>query len=151
MKVEFLLKDSYLALIRNSVGSKSFAELFALVDGERKNIVDGGGTSCAFFVSSVLANFALVDSGHATVKATVKDMLSNDWKEISELRKGAVLLWEKRVQEGSEPHWHLGFYVGNDEAISNSWKQKSPQKHHYLFGEENRKIEKIFWHDSLEE
>lgn len=83
---------------------------------------------------------------HATVAGTEKDMLKNGWQETKDLREGAVLVWEKN----HNGHSHMGFCVGNDEAISNGSQDSGfPHKHHVTYNGQ-RKIEKIYWHPSLD-
>jgi hypothetical protein len=153
-RIKILLKDSYLQFIKNSVGSKSWRNFYALVGGRKKDIMQDGELSCASFVSSVLLMFDLIKKRHATVQGTIKDMKESGWYEIKELKRGAILIWEKRdFPEGSK-HFHIGFAVGKKKAISNSHKHKSPQVHHITYGAKNnkpaRKIEKIFWHKKLD-
>ena len=38
-----------------------------------------------------------------------------------------------------EEHKHIGFYDGNNEAISNDSKSGTPQKHHWTYGEKDGK------------
>ena len=148
-KVFPLLRDSYLAVIDNSVGSSLFRNLYAEVDGEKKDIMDNGDLSCAFFTSSILALFKLVKETHATVDGTVRDLQESGWKIIKEPKIGAVLVWEKADFTNDGLHKHVGFYVENEKAISNSSKEKSPTKHHWTFNGE-RKVEMIFWNEKLE-
>lgn len=136
-------------MINGNIDSKAYQHVYVIDDkGEEKDITEGGILSCAYFVSSLLLIHKLINSVHATVNSTLKDMTDNGWHEISDLKVGAILLWEPD-QEGSGLHRHLGFYVGENMAISNSSTDKIVKIHDINFGDRNRKIEKIFWHDSL--
>jgi len=137
-QISLPLKKNYLKLIENSVGSKMFRDCF----DKNKNLTESGRLSCAFFVSSVLYLCGLIPKVHLSVKGVLKDMKKAGWFEIKHLKKGSVILWEKR-----EGHYHLGFYIGNKKAISNSSKKKTPIVHHFIY--QGRKIEKIFWHKKL--
>lgn len=154
--VEPILKDSYLAFVKNSVSSKSFRNLYVKVSGRKKDILEGGNLSCAFFVSAVLLIFDLIEKTHATVKGTLADMESNGWFEIKEFKKGSVLVWEQKQKGGTGGHFHVGFFIGGHQAISNSSKKQTPQTHHLTFGKNKngqpgRPIVQILWHDKLDD
>ena len=115
-KVQLLSKETYLAMIQNSLKSKLWRNSYALVHGERVDITDNGNYSCAFFVSSILKLFDLVIKIHWTVQGLEQDLLVSGWKSIPvspNMPKGSILIWEK--QGG---HLHAGFYIGEKKAIS---------------------------------
>lgn len=141
-KPKFLLKKSYLAMIENSAKAKIFQDYF-VKNKKIENITESGIFSCAFFVSSILYLFGLIEKIHLPVKGAVKDMNKSGWFEILRPRKGSVLLWEEK-----EGHYHLGFYLGYQKAISNNYQKKVPAIHHFTYNGK-RKIEKIFWHKKL--
>lgn len=153
MKVKILQFDSYIATIKNSVGSKTFNSLWADVDGKREDILDDGRKSCGCFVSGILLWFGLAKERHATALGTVRDMKESGWHEIQEQKIGAVLQWEKMEGSG-EINEHIGFYMGDKTAISTSKEERSPIEHHWTYGEENgkpkRKIIAIYWHPKLD-
>ncbi len=60
-KPTLLPKESYLAMIKNSVGTNMFRNLYATSGGEVQDIVREGELSCAYFVSSILYIFKLVN------------------------------------------------------------------------------------------
>ncbi|KKT82756.1 MAG: hypothetical protein A3B99_02575 [Candidatus Yanofskybacteria bacterium RIFCSPHIGHO2_02_FULL_44_12b] len=148
------LTKNYLTLIENAVKGENwmFRNLYAEIDGKEIDILKDGGLSCAFFVSSILYLSKMITDLHANVKSTEKDMIKFGWKEAKEPRPGAVLVWEKKVSSGDgQEHYHIGFYMGNDMAVSNSSRDTGfIAKHHYTYNG-TRKIEKIYWHPSLEE
>lgn len=155
-KVKPILKDSYLKLIKNSIGANVWRNFYAEVGGKKKDILKDGELSCAFFVSSVLLIFGLIERVHFTVKGTVEDMERSGWYEVKKLKPGAVLLWERQKQAAGRVHYHLGFVLNNEQAISNRWEKKAPIIHHITYGIKKdgspvRKIEKIFWHKKLDE
>ncbi len=144
-------------MIENSVKGENwmFRNFYIQQDGVEKDVLENGGLACASFVSSILylQNSVLeflkkpkwLEFTHANATSTVRDMMQDGWYEIKDLRDGAVLLWEK--QNG---HAHIGFYISNDEAISNASNSTGiPTKHHVTYND-TRKIEKIFWHPSLD-
>ena len=82
-------------------------------------------------------------------------MLENGWEKIDDLREGAVLHWEE-AKRGDDINEHVGFYIGNDEAISNSSDAKTPIRHHITYGTNPdgtpvRKVIGIYWNKKLEE
>jgi hypothetical protein len=80
---------------------------------------------------------------HGTVESTVKDLLESGWIEVDTPRQGDVLLWEARkFNDGLKQH--IGFSLGNGRALSTSRMKKTPVEHDEHFGEDNRKIIRIF-------
>ena len=152
-KVTLNLFDTYLTVIRNSVGSKIFRNFYAEVDGKKTDIMKNGIYSCAWFVSSLLYLLKLIKQPHATVDGTIKDLKQSGWKKIKKPKIGSVLLWELIDCGNNEFHRHIGFYVGNNKAVSTSQKLKCPVIHHWTYGIKKnrpiRKIEAIFWNKKL--
>ncbi|MEK7136438.1 MAG: hypothetical protein AAB821_02505 [Patescibacteria group bacterium] len=132
-KIVPLTLPTLLNIVENSVGTKMFQSAFCLVGKEKKDILDKGDLSCAFFVSAVLAMFGLIDKVHATVSGTVKAMEKAGWQSTKKLVPGVVVVWD-RPKDGSCDHQHIGFYVGDNLAISNNSKKRTPAKHHITFG-----------------
>ena len=147
-KVQPLLRESYLAVIKNSVGTKMFRNFYIRTDGNKEDITRRGELSCAYFVSSVLIMFGLIEKIHLTVDELIKEMKNCGWKRIKNPRKGSVLVWEAK-KFGDEQHKHIGFFIGNTKAISNNYKKRAPTIHHWTF-KRKRKVEAIFWHKKLE-
>lgn len=143
--VEPLVLDTYLAVIKNSLGAKMFRNYYAKVDGRKTDIMRDGELSCAFFVSSVLTLAKLIKNVHGTVDTTVKDLLDTGWVKIAKPKIGSVLVWEAIDFGGGEAHKHIGFYVGDGMAISNSDKLKCPVEHEWNFNSK-RKLELILWY-----
>ncbi len=149
-KIEFILKETYLSVIKNSTNSKMFRNAYAKVNGKKKDILRNGDLSCAYYVSSILTIFKLIKTPHTTVQSTIKDMQKNGWYEIKRPRNGCVLLWgEKYFKKSDETHSHIGFYIGKQKAISNSSNKGVPTIHTYK-KHNGRILEKIFWHSNLD-
>lgn len=146
--VELMIKESYLAMIKNSQNSEMFKNLWAKVDGEVQDITQNGNLSCAFYVSSVLYLFKLISNIHATVDGTLKDLEKSGWTEIANPQIGSVLVWAEKDFGLGEKHKHIGFYLGNDMAISNSSQKGQPIEHKFQ-KYDDRKIEKILGHQIL--
>ena len=156
-KITPLLYKNYTAVIKNSVDSRMFRHLYAKVDGKEKDLLKNGNLSCAFFASAILYWFQLIKKPHATVSGTIKDMEKSGWRKIKSPRPGSVLIWEpKEFDEGGvkASYLHMGFYIGNNRAVSNSTKVGMPKTHHWTYGAKKskptRKIEAAFWHKRLE-
>ena len=148
---------NYTAVIKNSAGSRMFRHIYAKVNGKEKDLLRNGDLSCAFFASTILYWFQLIKKPHATVSGTIKDMEKSGWREIKNPRPGSVLIWEpKEFDEGGvkASYLHMGFYIGNNKAVSNSTKIGMPKIHHWTYGAKKgnpaRKIEAVFWHKKLE-
>lgn len=144
-----LIFETYLAVIKNSLKSTLFRNFYAEVEGKKQDIMKGGGLSCAFFVSSILVMFGLVERIHGTVAGAIKDLEKSGWQKIKKPRLGSILIWEAIDFGKNNIHKHMGFYIGLNQAISNNSKLKYPVKHHWTFGLKNnkpkRKVEAIFW------
>ncbi len=151
LKVEIYFRDNYLTMIKNSVGSKMFRNTFAKVNSKKQDITKNGLVSCARFVSCILLLFDLIKKPHLTVNSTIKDMEEFGWYKIKRVKNGAILLWEGKEYPGGwyEKHKHIGFYIGNNKAISHSTSIKLPSIHHWTYNGK-RKVEAIYWHKKLD-
>lgn len=147
-KIEPMLFETYIASIKNSVGSKMFRQIYAKINSKKIDITENGNLSCAYYVSSLLLIFKLVSEVHATVSGTVRDLKESGWIEITKPKIGSILVWSKKDFGKGDLHSHIGFYIGKDEAISNSYKKGIIEKHHYTY-KNTRKIEMIFWNKKL--
>ncbi len=152
-KPELALFRSYRAMIENSVGANLFRNLFFHINGEIIDVLDDGDLSCAMFVTSILHPFGLIQEIHTTVNATIEDLEASGWHEISEPREGAIILWGfKKKDDGTQgKHRHVGFYIDQETAISNSSSERVPARHHPTYGtfpngEVRRDIQVYYWH-----
>ncbi len=144
-----LIFPSYLSVIKNSIGSNMFRNFYVMKDGEKKDAMKDGELSCAFHTSSILFLFNLISNFHGTVEGTLFDMKKNGWEKTEKLKTGAVILWEKKDHnDDNDFHFHIGFFIGGDQAVSNSYERKIPFQHHYNYNGK-RKIERIFWNSIL--
>lgn len=151
-KVTPLFYQTYLAVINNSQGASLWRNFYAKVNGRETDITQNGNLSCAFFVSTLLVTFSLIKRIHATVKGTIKDLKKSGWRMIKNPRKGSILIWEAKKEDDGKSYEHIGFYMGDKTAISNSSRVGKPVLHHWTFGVKNgapvRKIKAIFWRKS---
>lgn len=147
-KIVPLMFDSYLVVIKNSVGSKLFRNFYAKVDNKKTDVMKDGELSCAFYVSSVLVLFQMIDKAHGTVDYTVLALKKSGWRIVKKPKIGSVLIWEETDYGRNDIHKHIGFYVGDNKAISNSSKLGYPVRHHWTFGGK-RKVEMILWNPKL--
>lgn len=143
---------TYLAFIRNSVGSRMFQSDYCRVNGRVTDVTDGGRVSCGIHVSAMLKMFDLIKELHATVGGTLRDMEASGWRRIARPRIGAVLLWEA-LDHGGSINSHIGFLVAPKTAVSNSSARREVAEHDWTYGRENgkpkRKIEAMYWHPKL--
>jgi hypothetical protein len=153
-KLQPLLFDTYFALIKNSVGSSLFRNAFYRIDGKKLDILRNGDLSCAIFVSSILRLLDLIPETHTTVKGTEVAMRRAGWHIIKKPVPGSILVWAPKTFKNGETHRHIGFYLGNRKAISNSSKKRCPFVHDWTFGlvrgKPKRKIETIYWYPKLD-
>jgi len=138
--------DTYLAVIGNSVGSCMFKNLLVEIDGVKKDATEDGWLSCAFYVSSVLLLFKYIENVHATVSSTVKDLQKSGWIKIENPVPGSIIVW--KPYGGTNKHAHIGFYVGNNQAISNDSSKKYPVKYDWKFNGK-REVEMILWKSEI--
>ena len=161
--VKLLFKRNYLTQIENFVKGENhlFRNFFVEKGGKIEDSLEDGRNSCAVMVSHILYSFnslleflnkeRWIKFIHLTVDSTEKDMTENGWHEISDLRPGAILIWEKKDGRSGMPHNHIGFFVGGETAVSNDSKGTGfPTRHHITYND-TRKIEKIYWHPELDE
>ena len=127
-------------MIRASVGVKLWRNLFADVDGKRRDITKNGRLSCALFVSSILHHFKLIGDVHSTVEGTLRDMEESGWKKSRSPEPGAVVIWEPGDDHDGTPHPHIGFCISDTTAISNNSKLGYPAKHDLHFGKRHRAV-----------
>ena len=162
-----LLKKNYLAMIRNSSKGENhmFRNLYITLDGEERDALANGALGCGVLVSSILylQNSSLeflkkqrwISFTHASIISTERDMEQNGWVRIPEVREGAIITWEARkgreVPVYGDMHPHMGFYIGNDRAVSNgSNSTLMPEEHHITY-DGTRSIVRIWWHPALDE
>lgn len=131
MVIKILVYDSYIKMIKNSVGTNMFRNLYLEIDGKKNDAAQDGNFSCAFFVSNVLLIWGLISEGHATVEATTRDMEKSGWKKVpkEEAKPGDIIVWDKRKGTDELWHYHNGFYIGDKKAISTNDKAKAPNVH----------------------
>ncbi len=140
-EIKLNTKKSYLTMIKNASKTKIFANYFAKINSKEKDILENGRLSCAFFVSSILKIFNLIENIHLTVKGTIKDLEKSGWQKTKKPKIGDILVWEEK-----QGHYHIGFYLGREQAVSNSSKKGFPEKHHFTYSNQ-RKIIEIFSYD----
>lgn len=153
-QVKPIILDNYLVMIKNSAGCNMYQHFYAKIKGEATDITKNGRLSCAFFVSSILTLFGLINKIHTTVDGTVKDLYDKGWKQIKKPKVGCILVWESQRFRNGESHKHIGFYLGKHKAISHSYQKRQPAIHHWTFGRNKgrplRQIETMWWHKSLD-
>jgi hypothetical protein len=145
-----------LICINNSVGTQMFKNYFVEKNEEEpKDVMQNGDLSCAYYVSTILLMFGLIDRCHWRVDGTIKAMENHGWIQIKKIRPGCVIIWDPIKQNG-EAHFHIGFYIGEEIAVSNRSSMSMPGAHplHYSgLDKENHKqkakIHALYWHPDL--
>lgn len=127
--------ENYLQTIKNSCGTLMFRNVYIQDDqGQKVDVMQNGNLSCAIFVTSILCQFNKIDGRHATVQGTVKALEKYNWtkENINNLEIGDILIWDI-PNDKSYIHQHIGFYIGDNLAISNSSENGFPIIHHFTF------------------
>lgn len=152
-KIKLLSDDTYLAIIKNSVGAKTWQNSWARQGEKRIDLVKGGDLSCAFFVSSILKLFNLITNIHVTVGGAIVDLEKSGWRKTKSFKPGDIIVWGPKLGRDGQEHRHLGFCLGGDRAVSNSSKAKKIALHHVTYGKKKgrpvRAIEAIYTHKKL--
>ncbi|MGB2787425.1 MAG: hypothetical protein WBB94_03530 [Candidatus Saccharimonadaceae bacterium] len=135
------IQKNYLAVINGSVGTRMFRHLYAKnQDDKIVDVMVGGELSCAYFVSSILKIFDMIDRPHATVVTTIKTMeTSGVWAKTDTSAVGDVTVWP----ENQDGHAHIGFVISDNRCVSNSWSLKQPVEHDMIMDDGRRPI--AFW------
>jgi len=147
-KINLQIFQTYQSAILNSIGSKQYRSLVAIVSGKKVDILKGGRLSCAYYVSSILYLFKQLKGVHATVDSTVRDLMRSGWNKVEKPVLGSVIVWKADREFGKDMHKHIGFYIGGGKAVSNSSKLRYPTKHSWNYGGK-RKVEIVLWNRKL--
>jgi len=142
--------QKYLQVIKKSIGSKKYRHFYVVKNGKKIDVLKSGRLSCAYYLSSILKEFNLIWKVHQTISVTLWDMRLHGWRRTKKLTPGSILYWEKRKGPNGW-HEHIGFYLGEDKAISHRGEVRVPILHHYTYGltkdgKPKRKIIKILTH-----
>ena len=141
---------TYMQMLYNSIGTNMFRNFYvSKPDRGEFDALNDGEDSCAFYVSSVLVLFRKIGSIHGTVTGLIADLENSGWKKVHIPDPGDVLIWEPQEFNGMFQE-HVGIALGNDTAVSNSYRAKSPIMHNINFSEQNRKIVSVYRIDSWE-
>lgn len=151
-EIKLLRKKNYLTMIQNAARGENnmFRNLYMTIDGIEQDALKNGELSCAAFVSSVLYILKLINDVRATVAGTEKNLLANGWHQVSEPQPGTILMWEAEKYEDGSSHEHIGFFIGNNRAVSNDSGKGIPQEHDWRF-DGKRKVVRMYWHPSLDQ
>jgi hypothetical protein len=77
------------------------------------------------------------------VDSTIKDLVESGWVEANQPNEGDILVWEA-LQFDDGVKEHIGFSIGDGQAISTSRAEKTPVEHDQHFGDTKRKITHIY-------
>ncbi len=122
-KTPQLVVKNLLNTIHGVVGSRLFQHLYLLNEsGEEVDAYQNGNFSCAYVVSGVLVLNDLINKVHATVAATIVDLEDSGWYKTDKPVAGSIIHWPAN----GNGHEHLGFYIDEHTAMSNSSEQGMP-------------------------
>lgn len=124
-----------------------FQNLWVINKEEEIDVTRSGELSCAVYVTSILKLFDLLPIQKATVESAIIEMKKNHWQEIEvgEIQAGDVIVWNKRADKKGEEHGHIGFYIGDKKAVSNSAKLKKIVRHGFDFGGRRKIVKVLRW------
>ena len=140
-----LFFDNYISVIKNSVGTEMFRNWYCTVDGVKTEVLGDGNLSCPLYLTGVLKIFDLVHETQITVHRALKEMETSGWKEITKPQLGAVIVWGEKLGE-TGIHKHMGFYLGENLAVSTNDKAKKVITHPLDY----RPILNYLWHPKLD-
>lgn len=146
---------TYLTMIVGSIGSNQYRTLYVHSPDGSKDVIGNGDLACAYFVSSILTLFGLMNDGvHTTVDETVRDLESSGWEKIPLPRSGCIVIWGKKFRSAPPGHRHIGFCVDDDTVVSNDFVSGSPRQHLLLekddSGQPIRPVESFYYHPQLD-
>jgi len=119
-------KRTFEAMVRNSVGTRIFKNLYRIIEsGESVDALHDGKFGCAVFVDNILIlNGMLPYAKQTALVSELREFLdtSQDWKEISleEKQDYDVIFWEKTEDPRGGANAHVGFLIDGDNAVSNN-------------------------------
>lgn len=143
-KPERLYFKTYLSMVENAPGTNMFRRVYLKrPDGSEFDAIGDGDNACAFFVSSVLRLFDKVNGVHGTVESTIRDMEKSDWTRVEHPEPGDAISWEPH-QSPDGPHGHIGFYLGDNRAVSTSTSKKTVTIHNLHFGTAQRQVVAVY-------
>ncbi len=133
-----LLEKTYQTMVKNSEGTKMFNSLFVQTKetGMVQDILQDGMYSCAFFVSTLLVMFRVIDEPCTTVNSLQKKIIQGKQKfyQISQPECGDIVFWEEITFEDGSKNKHVGLALNAQEAVSTNFREKKVSKHHITFG-----------------
>ena len=120
-------------------------------DGSMTYVKDSGN-GCAVYVCRMLMlttldvqnTRRLIDGVHGTVTSSVRALLAAGWQDVNiqePPRPGDIIVWEKQQQADGE-HVHIGFSLGNNEAISTQFMRMNIGRHSVTY-DGSRRIERL--------
>ena len=118
-----LTGKNLLNMIHDMVGTKLFQHFYVIDHtGQEIDASEGGNLSCAQVVSGILVLNDLMERIRATVPTCLKDMEASGWYKTDQPAPGSVIHWAAN----GNGHEHLGFYIDEHTAMSNSSQQGVP-------------------------
>lgn len=118
--------QTYLKMIEGSVGANTWRHGMAYVDGQLTDMTNNGELSCVLFISSILKIFDVIETYHANVDSTLRDMERSGWTKVDQPEPGDVVVLGPKPD--GEQHLHPGFYIGDEKIVVNNYVRSQPEK-----------------------
>lgn len=136
--LEIMQKETYLAMVQNSIGTQMFRSMIARKNnGEVEDILRDGDYSCAFFVSTILRICEMLRGRTRTTVRGLREYLthSSNWEEINcqSIEPGDIIFWERVTFADGSSNEHVGIALSQQEAVSTSDSKKMVVNHHINF------------------
>lgn len=141
-KYSSALSRKYIETVMGSVNSLKYRQHHVLTsDGITQTVFADSGVASAYHVSSILNSLQL---SLGEIRLNILDILADlevsAWERTKTLSKGAVVVWEPYSYVSGKPRQHIGFYIGNDRAVSNISDAHIPTEHDVYFRDEKRHL-----------
>jgi hypothetical protein len=139
-------------VIEESIGNKIWQYFPIIRKDGRVDVINRGRLGCYLYVSMINIMTALSETHPGTWVAQAEEQLSESgWFQVQGTPRSVtdIVIWGE--QDG---HQHIGFYMGDDMAISmhddpdDPTGPRTPRRHHLTF-EGTRAVEQIWTHPAL--
>ncbi len=122
----YLVQRNLVSTIHLAVGNKLFQHSFVKrADGTEFDAQEDGRLACGYVVSGILTLHMLIKRPHAEVSSVLQDLQESGWVKTDQPVPGSVIHWPA----DDSGHEHLGFYLDDDSAMSNSDTERVPNLH----------------------
>lgn len=146
LKNKIDVSANLLAMINSSVDCDMFARIATLGRDETHQVIRDDELGGCYYVCFLLRGFHLISSIRLTVSGTARQLPRSGWETLDNtgvLAPGMIIVWE--TTGTVTPRKRIGFYVGDEEAVSTAINRGIPTRHHATFGDQHR-IQRVYAH-----